>query len=359
MHLRAVTLLLCAATAASAQHVRDPKASLANIPAQQKLFTNPATLKSLGKIGSCLATPAVPAPTGRMLIPHHYLTGSSGPVNPAEHAATEVYNAFQHRFTAGMNQYIATASQPEAACALAQLDTWAQAGALLDYDPAESSQAWYEAEWVLGCAGVTNSVLVTDSALDPAQQKRVTAWLVKAMRKNIAFERPGKDRNNHHYWRALGATSIGISANDDALFQFGIDAYKGAIAEIDTRGALPLEMARHENAIHYQAFALMPLVVVAEFAFRQGLDLYAFTANGHTLRDAIIFLGNAIADPTLVKPYATDEQRLGFRAGDLSPFAFYVTRFGPTGLPANIAETPTHPAMNLNTGGLTALFLSK
>jgi len=156
-----------------------------------------------------------------------------------------------------------------------QLDAWAQAHALLDYDRQESSQAWYQVEWTLSSAGVTDSVLVNDATLDPTQQHRVTAWLDTAARKDISFEKPGDSDNNHHYWRALAATAIGVTASDDMLYRFGIQAYVQAIAEIDRSGAFPKEMARHENATHYQGFALQPLVLIAEFVTRQGIGIYA------------------------------------------------------------------------------------
>jgi Alginate lyase len=212
---------------------------------------------------SCVATPFVAAPVGRMNIPHHYLSGSNGPINPAEAVATHVYQMFEKRITAGMNQYLATGSHAESACALAQLDGWAQAHALLDYDRQESTQAWYQVEWTLSSAGITASVLVNDSTLDPIQKKRVIAWLDDAAHKDLSFEKPGDTNNNHHYWRALAATAVGVTASDNALFSFGIKTYQEAIAEIDANGAFPKEMARHENATHYQGFALEPLILIA------------------------------------------------------------------------------------------------
>jgi poly(beta-D-mannuronate) lyase len=205
-----------------------------------------------------------------------------------------------------MNQYLATGSHSESACALAQLDAWAQAHSLLDYDREESSQAWYQVEWTLLSAGITDSVLVNDSTLDPVQQQTVIAWLDAVARKDISFEKPGDSGNNHHYWRALAATAVGVTASDDKLFRFGVQTYKQAIDEIDPRGAFPKEMARHENAIHYQGFALQPLVLIAQFATRQDIDLYGYQAHGRTLRDAIVFFGRAFDDPGLVKPYTAD-----------------------------------------------------
>jgi poly(beta-D-mannuronate) lyase len=259
-----------------------------------------------------------------------------------------------------MNQYLATGSHAESACALAQLDAWAQAGALLDYDRDESSQAWYQVEWTLSSAGITDSVLVNDSTLDAAEQRRVTDWLRTAAHKDISFEKPGDSNNNHHYWRALAATVIGIASSDDKLFRFGIQAYVDAIAEIDPNGAFPKEMARHENAIHYQGFALQPLVLIAQFAMRQGVDLFAYQAHGRTLRDAILFFGRAVDDPSLVQPYTSDFQNMGFKSGDFAAFAFYTARFGTEGLPPSIVNAlKDDPATSTRTGGSATIMAAR
>ncbi len=351
----AVLPLCLAVFTTSAQHIRDPKASLVDIPAQQtRLRADPGIAKALGR-HSCLKLPDIPASAGRMQIPHHYLTGSNGAVNPAEADATKPYNALENRVGSGAQQWLASGSEAEAQCALAQLDTWAQARALLDYDPKESSQAWFQVEWTLAALGVSNSVLVNDTKLDPAAQARVNAWLKETAHRLLSFDKP--NGNNHHYWRGLAATSIGVSTNDDSLFKLGVQIYKDGIEEIDTRGAFPQEMARHENAIHYQSFALQPLLLIAQFASRQGVDLYTYAAHGRTLREAIVFLGNAAADPTLLKPYTTEEQKGGLTAGDFTAEAFFVARFGANGLPSNIAASLTHHAWQSRLGGDTLLFL--
>jgi poly(beta-D-mannuronate) lyase len=343
---------------ASGQHVADSHASVVAFASRQatlKATADPLLRAAIQGLHSCVDTPLVPAPIGPMNIPHHYLSGSNGPTNPAEAVATRVYAAFESRITAGMNQYLATGSHAESACALAQLDAWAQARALLNYDREDSPQAWYQVEWTLSSAGITDSVLVNDATLDPAQQKRVTAWLDAAARKDISFEKPGDTNNNHHYWRALAATAIGITASDDKLYLFGIQTYVEAIGEIDTNGAFPKEMARHENAIHYQGFALEPLVLIAELVTRQGIPLYEYKANGHKLRDAIVFFGRAVEDSSLIKPYTSDAQTSNFGSGDFADFAFYTARFGSDGLPPAIVNALKHPTTATRLGGCTTL----
>ncbi len=361
MKIAAIVILALALPALS-QHVTDSHASVVDFQSRQaalKATSDPVLLGAIKGLHSCVATPLIAAPAGRMLIPKHYLSGSNGPVNPAEAAATRIYNAFEARITAGMNQYLATGSHSESSCALEQLDVWAQAHALLDYDRQESPQAWYQVEWTLSAAGITDSVLVSDSTLDPAQQRRVTAWLREAAHQDISFERPTDSDNNHHYWRGLAATAIGVAAADDKLFRFGVNAYKDAIAEIDRRGAFPKEMARHENAIRYQGFALQPLVLIAQLGSRQGIDLFSYQAHKRTIRDAILFFGYAVDDPSLIRPYISDPQAGGFKPGDFAEFTFYSARYGVEGLPPAIVHALQSPTTSAHLGGSTTILAAK
>ena len=350
------------AASVHAQRITNPNASVVDVPTRQaelRQTTDPLLLNAIKHLGSCVNTPLVPAPIGPMNIPHHYLANSHGPTNPAEKEATVPYEAFEHRITAGMNQFLAAkspqTSHAEAACALAQLDAWAQGKAVTDYDAKQSSQSWFQSEWTLSAAGVTMSVLVNDAALDPAQVARVNAWLHNAVVVLLSHGKPDEPGNNHKYWRALAATSIGIVTNDNKLFDYGVTTYKQAIGQLDKNGAFPLEMARHEMSIHYQSFALQPLVVIAQFAARQGTDLYAYAANGNTLRSAVDFLGRALADPAIVQQYTTDAQRTDLGSSDFAPFAFVAARFATQPLPPTLADALHKPLTSTRIGGSTTL----
>jgi poly(beta-D-mannuronate) lyase len=365
MSLRSITsaLLIAVTTSLNAQHVSSHKASLIDVPARQAYLhstSNPLLLTAMRKLPSCLALPFVVAPTGPMNIPHHYLSGSHGPTNPAEAAAAKIYYNFEDRITAGMNQYVATGSHAEAQCALDQLNAWAKANTLMNYDPHVNgdSQSWFQAEWTLCSAGVTLSILVNDTALPLPELKSVALWLDTAARKLIGFDKPGPG-NNHHYWRALAATSIGVVCSDDTLFQFGVETFHQAVGQIDKNGAFPLEMERHERSTHYQGFALQPLVLIAEFAASQGVDLYAYTANGHQLRDAIIFFGKIVDDPSLITPYTTDPQLKEFGQDEFAPYTFYTARFGDAGLPPSIPRFLARPLTASRLGGSTTVLAEK
>lgn len=352
--------LLLSTTFVQAQKVSNPKASYIDVQqrhGQLAQTTDARTKSALASLNSCIALPAVQPPTGRMIIPPHYLNGSHGPTNPAEAAATRPYNNFERRVTAGMNQWLVTFNKAEAQCAQQQIDLWAQAGALLDYDPKESSQAWYQVEWTLSSAAIAESVLVNEPSLDPAQVKRDITWLNKVAHRIIDFDKAGKQTNNHHYWRGLAAVSTGVISSDDDLFKWGIAVFKQGIDELDERGALPQEMARHERAIHYQSFALQPLVPLAEFAERQHVPLYPFKSRtGRTVKDAINFLGEALANPDIIKNYTPDPQMIDDKGADFFSFAeFYSHHVPPADIPATILQGLKSSTFATRIGGSTTV----
>ena len=353
------TLLLSTAFV-QAQKVSNPKASYIDVQqrhAQLAQTTDPRTKSAIASLSSCAALPVVQPPTGRMIIPHHYLNGSHGPTNPEEAKATRVYNNFERRVTAGMNQWLVTASKDEAQCAQQQIDLWASAKTLLDYDPKESSQAWYQVEWTLSSIAITESVLVNEASLDPAQVKRDIAWMNKVAHRTVDFDKDGKQTNNHHYWRGLAAVSTGVLSSDDDLFKWGIAVFKQGIDELDERGALPQEMARHERAIHYQSFALQPLIPLAEFAGRQQVPLYAYKSHtGRTVKDAVNFLGEALANPDIIKNYTPDVQMIDDKGADFFSFAeFYSHHVPPTEIPASILQGLKSSTFATRIGGSTTV----
>lgn len=113
-------------------------------------------------------------------------------------------------------------------------------------------------------------------------------------------------------------------------------------------------MARHENALHYQSFALAPLVMIAELAWRQGIDLYSLRVNGHTIGDAVDFLVRASADPSLIKKYASEPQTFSLFSGEKPPAwtEFWAARH--PGKPWS--DIITAPLVDSTIGGNTTIY---
>ncbi len=354
--LTVALLLVCAA---HAETVSNPKASYIDIEQRRSQLAHnkdPRIAQAISSLRFCTKLPEVPAPTGRMIIPPHYLSGGHGPINPEEAKVTRTYYNFEDRVTAGMNQWLVTANKEEAQCAQQQIDVWAKAGALLDYDPKESSQAWYQVEWTLSSVAISESVLVNESSLDPSQVKRDIQWMNKVAHRTIDFDKAGTQANNHHYWRGLAAVATGVISSDDALFNWGIGVYKQGIDELDKRGAFPQEMARHERAIHYQSFALQPLTPLAAFAERQHIPLFQYrSSSGRTISDAVNFFGAAFANPEIVKVYASETQLLD-DGPDLFAFAeFYCYYVEPAQISASIVKDLRQPTFATRIGGSTTV----
>ncbi|MGA7340192.1 MAG: alginate lyase family protein [Terracidiphilus sp.] len=291
----------------------------------------------------------------------HYLHGNHGPTNPAERAATEVYERFELRVAAGMNQFLATASHAEAQCAQDQIDKWAQANELMGYDAVANPQSWYQTEWTLSSVATSESVLVNDESLDRTETGRDIAWMKKVAHRMIGFPLEAQHHNNHHYWRGLAAIATGVVSSDGELFEFGVQAYKDGVDEIDQRGAFPKEMARSERSIHYQSFALQALLPIAEYAERQHVPLYGYkSATGHTIGDAIDFLGEAVADPSIVKAYTPDVQLVDSDGRDFfAALEFYLQRFPDRKLPASILAGLTKPTFAARLGGSTTVLAGR
>jgi hypothetical protein len=172
---------------------------------------------------------------------------------------------------------------------------------------------WFQSTWTVASLSLAVSIIRSEPALNSTDRDRVIAWLHSAALKSVSESRgptSGTSTNNHFFWRGLAAAAAGVISGDNKLFAQGVRTYATAIAEMDEQGAFPDEMARHELAMHYQAFAIEPLVMIAELAYRQGLNIYSLQEHGHRLSDAVNFLSRALADPAIIKKYTPEDQQL-------------------------------------------------
>ena len=308
---------------------------------------------------SCTGSKAPAPPPVGVDIPSRYMHGGHGAVNPEEGKLSQPYYDVQDVAAWGANRYLEAGDAKEAACVVDDLLGWAQAGALLQYNAQDDMVVWFQTAWTVASLSLSVSVIRGEPTLDAAKRDAVIAWLNKAAKKVVSEHRSGKSgtsENNHFFWRGLAATAAGVISADDGLFNYGLSTYKTALDEMDAQGAFPLEMQRHELALHYQAFAIEPLVMIAELAARQGLGLYGFRENGRGLDDAVRFLAKAIVDPAVVKRYTPEEQKL---APDLQPgsqvlawIEFWNARFGESGFGAVL----TKPYFTARLAGSTTLY---
>jgi hypothetical protein len=354
-------LLLTALSAqgASLPVVHNPGASFVDVRARRAALQDaktPRLLDALHHLGSCQGATVPAPPPDSEIIPSRYVSGSHGPINPREEELSRPYNQLQKIVADAANRYLVTGDSGEAVCAINAMKPWARAGALLTYNAADNRQKSYVAEWQVASLALAISIFRDDPRLKPADRTLVIDWLrsaaLKLMADNADF-RAEAEGNNHFYWRGLAYTATGIISGNNPLYQTGLAIYAKAIGDMDSQGAFPREMKRHELALHYQAFAIEPLVMIAELAQRQGNDLYSLSVNGHRLKDAIDFLRRSIADPALLSAYAPEPQVNEMDSG--SPLLSWVefwNQHSPDPAWQGVLKKPFH---DVRAGGSTTL----
>ncbi len=150
-----------------------------------------------------------------------------------------------------------------AQCSLDWLETWARGGALLG--KMTSKQAEAERRWTL--AGAALAYLKVKPHAKPEQRIAIEKWLLDLASKSLSgFDDPGVKRNNHWYWMGLGAGATALATGNEALWQQARGILKDATRDVAADGTLPKELSRKGRALHYHAFALMPLMTLAELA---------------------------------------------------------------------------------------------
>ncbi len=214
-----------------------------------------------------------------------------------------------------------------ARCALDWMDAWASQGALLGR---VSQQGGYVRTWALSAIAASYVKILDADGLDARRRERVEAWVRRLAVEVTAYHdrRTGTDtRNNHAYWAGQAAVLSGIAINDRRLFAWGVERYRLGVSQIASDGTLPLELARKSKARHYHNFALMPLVLIAETAARNGVDLYG--ASGGALHRLAGAVTAGLADPALFERLAGARQEwVGDLDGGLLAWAEpYYARF--------------------------------
>ncbi len=168
--------------------------------------------------------------------------------------------------TPSLNRYYAH-------CALEWLESWAQRDALLE--TMQTKQAEAERRWTL--AGAALAYLKVKSFAPPKQRETVERWLSKlATRTEAAFKASGAKPNNHIYWLGLGLAASAMATGEAARWEMARTIMQEAARAITAEGTLPLELARGRRALHYHAFAAMPLVTLAFLAHVRGEDWTSF-----------------------------------------------------------------------------------
>jgi poly(beta-D-mannuronate) lyase len=186
---------------------------------------------------------------------------------------------FSRNVVAAADAYRSTGSRAAAACVVTLLENAARQKALTGH--MEGHQSSYVQGWNLGAWAVAWLKVRASGAASAERQTAILPWLKKLADLNRGYyeakrsQRGSSDaHNNHLYWAGFAIAAAGIACNANALFEWGVAAYRQGVKDIQSDGALPLEMARGQMALHYHLYALAPLAMLAEFGAANGLDLY-------------------------------------------------------------------------------------
>jgi len=236
--------------------------------------------------------------------------------------ANEPLEKFEEYVTRMAELYVTTGESSYVRCLAKVLLEWAKKESLLSFDYlGNGKQAWCAIAWTTSSAGLAYSIVRNNTSVRSEERVIIENWLNKVARKQTSYPGgPVSCCNNHSYWRGLEAAIVGVVSNDNDLFRFGIKRYVAALNSMNKDGGFPLEMAPGKRAIHYQNFAILPLVYIAEIAAQQGYDLYSLNIDGKDLHLAINFLMRCIEENDTIKEYTIRAQDTSFlrRTGRIS-----------------------------------------
>ncbi len=248
------------------------------------------------------ACPVPPEPQKNLDIPRFYGDAKGSIIEPKQKAlhdaAVEPLAAFLREVTADADKAHRRSKpvekQEAAGCALGWIATWAAGDAWLGR--MAQAQAEYQRKWDL--AGVALAYLKVKPFATPDQRRLIEPWLMRfADASRAFFDDPKHKRNNHWYWLGLAIGATALATDSDKHWQIARGIMTNAARDIAADGTLPMEIERGGRAIHYHAFAVMPLVVLAELGRARGEDWYALNDGAlHRLVDVTIA---GFADPTI------------------------------------------------------------
>lgn len=267
-----------------------------------------------------------PPPPMRDINANHYYTDARHSVIDKAALARNVKAAKPlNDYETAVARYATRAQTGSAAwgqCAGRWLAAWARGGALLGH--MSSMQAEFERKWAV--AGLAMAYLRAKPRIVPADRVAIEPWLVRVAKAADAYHHAklSKQRNNHYTWLGYALMAAGQAAGDAELLKRAEVIFDDTLRQVAPDGHLPLEAARGKRALHYHAFTVVPLVIMAEIAARRGQDWYA--KKGGALHRLIRFtLGNA-RDPAPLKRLAGVAQE-PLKPGDFDWMPLYGKRF--------------------------------
>jgi len=270
-------------------------------------------------------------------------------------ASSGPYKELGQRIVDAADAYRTTGSREATECAIRHMDAAGKDGVFTG--KMSSNQAYYVQGWVIGAVAIAYLKVRDSGLILPQQEHEILPWIVKVVQQTMDYydtrrqKGTGDAENNHLYWAGVEISAAGISANDRKLFDWGMDAYRIGVAQIEPDGSLPLEMRRGQRALHYHLYAVAPLVYLAEFGEDNGLNLYA--EHNHALKKLAVLSTQGLVDNSFFEKAAgivQDTPKGPPTAEEISWANIYVSRFPDPAISQLLAKAPSLSYMYL--GGL-------
>jgi poly(beta-D-mannuronate) lyase len=297
--------------------------ALAKPPLQSPWDTHPITLTDAPY--NCPAAPKLPrdfATNSYYTDPQHSITDPALKKKYEDSVAT--IEDFSRDMVKAADAFQSTGSRASAECVVGLLESAAKGKALagtMDGHQASYVQGWNLGAWAVAYLKVRGSGLASKD-----QTHAITSWLKNLAEDNRAYYEakhrahsgPNDSDNNHVYWAGFAIAATGIANDDHGLFNWGVDAYKHGIHDIQGDGTLPMELGRGQMALHYHLYA---------FGETNGLDLYA--ERDYAIKRLVARCIDGLQDPSFFQKKTGDEQLTssGIEAWQISWAEYYTRRF--------------------------------
>lgn len=264
----------------------------------------------------------------------------------AEEKATEAPTHLGQWTGQAADAYLTKGSRSAALCVFSLLDAAARAHAWSGEMP--TGQGHYEQKWLLAAVAVSYLKVRDSGFVTPDEQKEILKWFSSVANRVTEYVdskkvNPDSDAwNNHRYWSGLAVAAAGIACNDRSNFSWGVASYKAGVDQIRSDGVLPREMARAGRALHYHLYALAPLIMIAELAEANGIDLYSYN-NGAIHRLVGLCIAGLRNPDIFAKATGVPQDITGgpYSGADIGWAVPWVARFPDSQLSAWIAQAGT------------------
>ena len=187
------------------------------------------------------------------------------------------YLAFLGQITEYMRKPDPAIRAAAKACFSTTLERWAEAESLTQREASKQGEA--VRKWFL--SALATNMMKAQALTDWQASDRQRDWLALLADRVQAYATPRRQRmdlyNNHDYWSSWAVMAAALVLDDPARLSWAEQGYWLAIGQIKPRKGgvvLPLEAARGKRAEEYHAFAITPLILMAEAGTRNGLALY-------------------------------------------------------------------------------------